>query len=250
MKKSVNYRICLIFLLGFSASSYSFEFKPRVSISSLEQSFVLDFQEINTLNSQTLDYRSDFYAASVGGTLVFNNRFAVSASALATSEINSTDNINDLAISTDYTELNASLGFRVFKGVRVFIGGRLNQLDVNGVQPVHFRDEGPYVGVSTGVALGSFGVLSLRASAAQQTGRIEELFVEEPDNNLQLNDSSGFDGYSLGGSWNGKINSKLGYTLSLDYRTLEFNLQDVSDRDVTGQINQQQTFITLSIRGL
>jgi len=74
--------------------------------------------------------------------------------------------------------------------------------------------------------------------------------VEEPDNNLQLNDSSGFDGYSLGVSWNGKISSKFGYTLSLDYRTLEFNLQDVSARDVTGQINQQQTLITLSIRGL
>ena len=250
MKLSTYYWIYLFVLLGFSSLSYSFDFKPQVSITKLEQGLVIDFNELNTLNTQTLDYTSNFYAASLAGTFVFNKRFALSASALVTSEIDSTDNINDLAINAGYTELNASLGVRFFKGVRVFVGGRLNQFDVTGVLPIYLRDEGPYAGVSTGVAFGNFGVLSLRAAVAQQTGRIEGLPVAEPNNNLQFNDSSGPNGVSLGASWNGKIDYKLGYTLSLDYRTLEFHLQNVSSSDLVGQVNQQQILFTLSIRGI
>ncbi len=250
MKQSTPYWICLVFLLGLSSPSHSFEFIPRVSIAKLQQDLVLDIQEVDVFPDQTLDYSSNFYAASIAATFVLNNRIAVSASALATSAINSTDNINHLAINSEYTELNASLGFRFFKGARFFVGGRLNQLDVTGAQPLYFRDEGPYLGVSTGVPFGHFGVLSVRAAVAQQTGNIEGLPLDAPDDNLQLNDSSGPSGYSLGASWNGKFNSKVGYTLSLDYRKLEFDFQDVSSSDVNGQVNQQQTLFTFSIRGL
>ena len=245
---------CLLFLILIipyvnSARAVDIEYIPQASVGYMAYTLRLPSTQLSDGRVLTHDaYNMNFKVFGLGMTLVAQDKFFwnIYAQTSDKSEDLKKDNYINInsSSSASRTDLNTSLGMRVYKGLRIFGGYKRGETKLDDINYFIVKETGAFLGIANGFNLGKRRVIGFNLIYGAMNGKFSA-FLPTNSEDYYIDYRPDIKAINTGISWNSVIRGKWAYSISADFHYYEI---DRANTNLQSSPKQELYLLRFSLR--